>query len=320
MAQLLYEIKSETSLNQIFDAPDFDTSLLKDCIRHSCRHMLNSFRTDCAQYNPHLNYMKMHVLLKISLVTLCKWMEKLVMLMSSECKIDNEFIDEIGMSFGQHPQHKFHRHMQNIMSTIWILMANLMEIEQVCLRYIEVRFVEKYFKENLLKPSQYELFINFATACMKYAEWLTRNEFFNDNYNNHLQMDVAHGDGIPSVATTQNNYNNTFGVAMCFQCTDSIIKQKYLWIELNQAEKYKTNVELILNVIHMTTKQLLANTNFTYKYENVDLFKSTELNKTSIELYRQAVFVAKFVETRINDGRHTFNIGYSRLQVNYTHT
>lgn len=260
--------------------------------------MLNTFQTDCAQYNPHLNYLKMHILLKISLATLCKWMKKLVALMSNDFEMDTK-LDKMRII-----DIPFNRDLENVMNAIRILMDNLCDIEQVCLRYIEVRFVEKYFKENLLKPSQYELFINFATACMNYAE-LTQIKDFIVNNNNCF---VAAG-GVPGIPSAK--VANVFSY---FQCTDSIIKQKHLWMELNQTEKYKTNVKLILNVIYMTTGLLLTNTHFLNKYENVDLFKSTELNKTSIELYRQAVFVAKFVESERETG-NTLNIGYTRLQV-----
>lgn len=83
----------------------------------------------------------------------------------------------------------------NTMQSVIALMECVDALENVCLIYIEAQFIEKFFKENLLKPSHNELFIKFSHLCLLYVnECLIRHQ----NANGSAQ----------STATSGNRNNN----------------------------------------------------------------------------------------------------------------
>lgn len=303
--QLLNEIKSEISLSRIFKSSEFDTSLLRDCIAFAFRIMTNSFRIDCAQFNPHLNYLKMQPLLRVGLSTVCQTLEYLVT--QTKCSQATE----VRKMFSTNS--KYRRIFRDAMDAVIQLLNDIEHLETICLAYVDAQLVEKYFKENLLKPDSYELFINFATACMQYVDYMISGmENFttaNDHDNNGNSFAV-----------------NTSDMDICFNCADAIFKQKYLWIELNHVDKFQSNVKLIINVVHATTRTLVANTNFINKYYNGNVScNSIEFNNGVAEWHRQAVFVAKYVEmvnctgdNYVSDESVTdsLNNDHARLQVN----
>lgn len=306
VVQLLNEIKSEATLSQIFKSTEFDSSLLKDCIDFTFRIMTNSFRIDCAQFNPHLNYLKMQPLLRVSLATVCQTLEYLVS--------RPEFSQTVEMPKLFSTNSKYRKIFNDTMAAVIQMLNDVEYLETTCLAYVDAPLVEKYFKENLLKPDNYKLFINFATACMQYANYmLTQNE--------NMPITNDHDDNGNSIV-----HINTSDVDICFNCADAILKQKYLWIELNDVDKFQSNVELMLNVVHVTTRKLVANTNFINKYDNVNVSSnSIEFNNAVAEWHRQAVFVAKYVEmvncscdNYMSDESVTdsLNNNHARLQVN----
>lgn len=307
IVQLLKEIKSEATLSQIFKSTEFDTSLLKDCIDFAFRIMTNSFRIDCAQFNPHLNYLKMQPLLRVSLVTVCQTLEYLVS--RPECSQTGEMIKLFATNT------KYCKYFKDCMAAVIQLLSDVEHLETTCLAYVDAPLVEKYFKENLLKPDNYELFINFATACMQYADYMMTE---NTNASNATNDHDDNGNSVIHSVTSD--------VDICFNCADAIFKQRYLWNELNDADKFQSNVELILNVVYNTTRTLVANTNFINKYDNENIScNSIEFNNAIAEWHRQAVFVAKYVEM-INSSCDNYmsdesvtdslNNNHARLQVN----
>lgn len=276
IVQLLNEIKSEVTLSEIFKSIEFDTSLLKDCIDFTFRIMTNSFRIDCAQFKPHLNYLKMQPLLRVSLTTVCQTLEFLVS--RPEFSQTGEMTKLIATNS------KYRTIFKDAMAAVIQLLNDLEQLETTCLAYVDAPLVEKFFKENFLKPENYELFISFATACMQYVDYM-----MTENKNVSATDHDDNGNSIVHI--------NTSDVDICFNCADAIFKQRYLWIELNNVDKFQSNVELILNMVYVTTRTLVANNNFINKYDNENVScNSIEFNNAVAEWHRQAVFVAKYVE------------------------
>lgn len=276
IVQLLTDIRSETNLYTIIMSPEFNSGLLKDCIRSSFNEMSRSFKNDCMQYHPHINYLKFQPLLKITLFALETNLNTLLEIPS----INQYNISQLTQLFSEY---NFIKLLKNSMDAVISLMEHMDIVENVCLIYIETKFIEKIFKENLIKMTSYELYIKFSTLCLVFAQFLLQNEKW-----------------------------NSIEFQLCIQCANVILKQKYLWMELNQPEKYTTNLELIFNVVYAITHKLMADTNFVHKYENQNLFKSIDLNNASVQSYKQAVFFAKFIEISTDDNVATLiNFGNS---------
>lgn len=71
IVKILLEIQSENKLQKIFNTSDFDAMrILKHTISHSLQAMLQTFRNNCIQYNPHIHYMRPNPLARVSLAQL----------------------------------------------------------------------------------------------------------------------------------------------------------------------------------------------------------------------------------------------------------
>lgn len=71
IVKILVEIQSENKLQKIFNNGNFDaTRILKHTISHSLQAMLQTFRNNCIQYNPHIHYMRPNPLARVSLTQL----------------------------------------------------------------------------------------------------------------------------------------------------------------------------------------------------------------------------------------------------------
>lgn len=248
--------------------------------------MTASFKNDCMQYNPHINYLKVQPLLKITLIVLEKNLDTLLLNIPS---INQYYISQLTQLFFDY---NFIKLLKNSMDSVIMLMKSINIIENVCLIYIEAKFIEKFIKENLLKITSYELYIKFATLCLVFGQFLLQN----DNVNTNL-----------------------FSISI--KCANEILKQKYLWIELNHMDKYATHLEIIFNAIYAITNKLMVNKNFHHIYdiENVFKIKSIDGNVNNIHTYKQAIFIGKFIEISMGDGNAAvtlINFGNScRLKV-----
>lgn len=124
IAEMLFEIKSESKLTAIFRSQNFNVKLLSSTINISFASMLRSFRVDCIAINPHLNYMKVSPLLKVTINVLGKLLE------SDSC--DKVELAKI-----------LKKYMQ------WIF-----ELYHVSLIYVDIKSIEKFIADNFLKNLQ----------------------------------------------------------------------------------------------------------------------------------------------------------------------
>ncbi|XP_046806711.1 uncharacterized protein LOC111675673 isoform X2 [Lucilia cuprina] len=71
IVKILLEIQSENKLQKIFNNGSFDaTRILKHSIASSLQAMLQTFRNNCIQYNPHIHYMQPNPLARVALTQL----------------------------------------------------------------------------------------------------------------------------------------------------------------------------------------------------------------------------------------------------------
>lgn len=148
IAEMLHEIKSESKLINLLTTSDFNITLLSSTFRVCFVKMLENFRIDCIQINPHLNYMKMAPLLKISIVILMKNLEKIV---EDEGDVRcNDTLEELA-------------------KIVKIYLSWIKELYQVSLIYVEARQVEKFISDNLLKSNFHKTLLNFMEKLVKYA-------------------------------------------------------------------------------------------------------------------------------------------------------
>jgi len=133
MAEVLYEIKSESKLQALFSHESFNIDLLSSIIQVSFEKMLRSFRIDCIQINPHLNYMKMSPLLRSALSCIGSLLNE---------SSDNEKILQIA-------------------KILIVLMESIRTLHDTALIYVEAKYAEKFITENILKPSICESLFKF---------------------------------------------------------------------------------------------------------------------------------------------------------------
>lgn len=136
IASMLFEIKSESKLITLLTIENFNIKLLPSTLNVSFEKMLSNFRVDCAQKNPHLNYMKVSPLLKISTLIL---MKNLDLLDVSSCANDVNQLAEV----------------------LSIFLRWVRKLYNISLIYVEARLVEKFVGENLLKSSFNETLMKF---------------------------------------------------------------------------------------------------------------------------------------------------------------
>lgn len=142
IAEMLFEIKSESKLITLISMDDFNIKLLPSTLDVAFEKMLRSFRTDCVQINAHLNYMKISPLLKISVLVLVKNVEKLT----------DESEDE------------------NVSQLSWVSSIYLRWITKLyksALIHVEAKLVEKFISENLLKNMFIVTFIKLFGILVK---------------------------------------------------------------------------------------------------------------------------------------------------------
>lgn len=136
IAEMLFEIKSESKLITLLTIEDFNIKLLPSTLSVSFEKMLKNFRIDCAQKNPHLNYMKVSPLLKISILILMKNLDKL-----DESSSAND--------------------LSQLAEVLSIFLRWIGKLYNISLIYVEARLVEKFVGENLLKTSFNETLMKF---------------------------------------------------------------------------------------------------------------------------------------------------------------
>lgn len=153
--------------------------------------MITSFQNDCIQYKPHINYMSLNPLAKLSLSTLITKINRLCCETSIELPLSSD---------------KNNVTVYYLARTVVVLFELIQNLETMCLTYVDLKHVEKFIKENLLKQEYVESFIDFVGVCCRYCE---------------------------SRETTTILEKQSY-----LECIDCILREKWIWLRLNEMENY----------------------------------------------------------------------------------
>uniref|UniRef100_A0A182M0T8 Huntingtin n=1 Tax=Anopheles culicifacies TaxID=139723 RepID=A0A182M0T8_9DIPT len=146
IAKMLLEVKSESKLINLLSSGMLNVRLLRDIISVAFESMFHAFRTDCVQYNPHLNYLKVHPMLKVALIVLMRRLNE------SKQKPQDTAVTT------------------HCIESVICFLEYLKKLEHLCLFYIEGKFVDRFIKEHLLKSNFFETLLTFGHVCARLLE------------------------------------------------------------------------------------------------------------------------------------------------------
>uniref|UniRef100_A0A2M4B803 Huntingtin n=2 Tax=Anopheles marajoara TaxID=58244 RepID=A0A2M4B803_9DIPT len=141
IAALIHEIKFESKLINLLSTEALNVRLLRDVLSVAFDNMFRTFCTDCVQYNPHLNYLKVHPMLKVALIVLMRKLKEC----GNEVTVQHEHCAEVIICFLEY----------------------LKRLEHLCLFYIEGKFIDRFMKEHLLKANFFETILTFGSVCAR---------------------------------------------------------------------------------------------------------------------------------------------------------
>lgn len=291
--KILLEIQSENKLQKIFNTANFDAErILKHTISHSLQAMLQTFRNNCIQYNPHIHYMRPNPLARVSLAQLMTRIVEATIVgdggndnkatvtntgtttgPSSTTAVDTDGRRKASLSFVLSLLLPIH-----LCEAVIALMENIKQIEVTALIYIESKFIDKFLSEHLLRPEHVNVLVRFIGYCCQRVVALCHNR--------------------PLLLNNQEQRNSlTIGL----RCIDALLQQKFIWSALNQQQatlakapssaggggpgsamdadevastplakcELNTIICSLLDVVSLAGTLLLENTPFYKKYKNV---------------------------------------------------
>lgn len=250
VARMLLEVNSESKLINLLSSADFNARLLREVIETGFAHMLHNFRVDCVLFNPHLNYLKIHPMLKVALIVLVRK------------------LDEINGT----PEERWdERTFEYCTRSVVGFLESLSRLEHTCLIYVEAKFVDRFIKDNLLKSNFFEPLLIFARNCAK----LVRNK----------------------IATTC--LQNTTILELYLKGIDFTLRQKHLWTELNQNDKFRDDQELYVNLSFDVFQHHLRGSPFLESYRPPEIFSDLIATRyEQVEVYLQAILIAQYISER----------------------
>ena len=146
ITQMLYEVKSESKHMNLLSSNGVTSKLFRENIELCMEYMVQNYSMDCIQFNTHINYLKIHPLLKVSLIIFIRKLDK-EMSMYSDMELENGILEEN-------------------MKTIVCFFDCLHNLRTICMN-IETKLADKFIKEHLLKSNFYETLIEFSALCAK---------------------------------------------------------------------------------------------------------------------------------------------------------
>ncbi|KAG5669568.1 hypothetical protein PVAND_017455 [Polypedilum vanderplanki] len=362
IAEMLYEIKSESKLTTLLNDENFNIELLIPIINVSFENMLRNFRIDCIQKNPHLTYMKISPLLKVAIVLLTSLLEKNYKRdgnfgssdeycesseknkgisdksdgnmdgnnaknekrYDSKNKIDdenNQRDDKAGKNDekSSHEKHdksdknnktetqKFHQksdqndeEILKLAKVVKVYMQNIHETTQIALIYVEVKFIEKYLLDNLLKEYFKELLMNFVNLLIERLDEIELINACKDYSSKYDRVEASSSDKIQSLETDSNKFKALKSVQTNYKLNSidfqniehtEIILTTIKSIISNDQINIDTINDQIISFIFQQLHEAFKNSDFVTKYQHPQLFD--ELDN---EIMKQIIFIAKIQE------------------------
>lgn len=260
--QILCEVKAEQKLIKIFDETkdDFDVNLLPILIESSFESMILKFKHDCFQHNPHMNYLKISVILRQSMNVLC-------------CKMDT-IISKSDRNSENDAENQYARDMRNTMTALCVFLKNIFRLQQECMIYVEVSFINKFITEQMLrKLDDAHRLIQFAWACLNFIE----NSYSIENIMITVDLSIA-CDCLAQILRIQSTFNES----------DNFFKS-------NESSDFFNR---LLSSLYEIVRKHLASESFLEKNQ-LQLILS-EPNQIQL-CYVKAIFLGAFVESQFND-------------------
>ncbi|XP_075150769.1 huntingtin isoform X2 [Haematobia irritans] len=254
IVKILLEIQSENKLQKIFNTANFDAlRILKHTISHSLQAMLQTFRNNCIQYNPHIHYMRPNPLARVSLAQLMTrireqvaegWSNMAIAADDAATKDPNKTSGTLpstlsdddtgknsrdcgsGSSGGHHCHQVIH-----LCEAVIVLMENIKQIEVTALIYIESKFIDKFLSEHLLRPEHVTSLVRFIGHC---CQWLLAALHRSDRR--------ERGGGGATRGKLNNlrrqwcDHEQRNSVTVVLRCIDILLHQKFIWNALNQQQ------------------------------------------------------------------------------------
>ncbi|XP_055525151.1 huntingtin [Wyeomyia smithii] len=247
ISRMLYEVSAESKLINLLSVSSFNAHLLREVIDTAFENMFHAFRKDCIQFNPHLNYLKVHPMLKVALIVL---MRKL-----NEINIAPE--DELNEASVLH-----------YVKAVIRFLVNLDRLDHLGLLYVDARFIDRFVKDYLLKSNFFETLLIFARIVAKLIQSKIKVTGLKDSTNLELHL----------------------------TCLDLILKQKYLWMELNQNDKFREDQELYVRVIFDVLKVHLRDRLYLDRYQPPEVFtRHFPERYDELEVYLQVILIAQLI-------------------------
>lgn len=168
--QILCEVKAEQKLSKIFELTqdDFDMNLLPILIECAFESMIAKFKHDCFQHNPHMNYLKISAVLRQSTNLLCNKMDEIVSKLdeNSENPDTNQSAALNRTTCGT----------RETMAALCIYLKYISRLQQECMIYVEVLFVNKFLTEQMFRKLDFRRLEQFAMVCLNFIENMQSNE------------------------------------------------------------------------------------------------------------------------------------------------
>lgn len=149
---LLLDYKSEKKLSSIVKANYFQNNHILTSIRVSFRCLKQSFQRDCILYKPHIDYLKVPILLKF-----CK--QKLTQNL-------NEYL--MGLENSEAKLFESQNLMKEYIDLITDYLDNIQCLEEIVLQFLELRLWDKFYQEQLLDSQLIELMLRFSNEISVY--------------------------------------------------------------------------------------------------------------------------------------------------------
>lgn len=160
--------------------------------------MINCFQVDCRQQpNPHISYLKIPTILKISIVTLMNQIGSCVNIWNMK---DVTFMNS-----------NFCREFVELAENVKIYLSSIKNLKNVALLYIEARFIIKFESDFLLKRDFVAALLGLLDLMIKYA----RNDLkLLDHINNvEIIMDAMIQIMEENILQVEFNHNENYKIA-----------------------------------------------------------------------------------------------------------
>lgn len=276
--QILSEVKSEAKLHQIFDSAQnqMDTNLLAIMIACSFENMITKFKHDCFQHNAHMNYLKLSPVLKESMNILSCKMDVII----AKHEKNRENLNGNQFLGCDRPTNE----LKAVMSALSTFLKCISSLQQQCMIYVEVAFINKFFIEHFFKSINFQRLAHFASICLDYIGKLCSS----NNGKNVDNLTIA-CDCIKQIIRTQSIFNETTNFFSIDEST--IFFQKLLLV--------------LYDVIRFN----LANQSFLERNQLNSIVN--QLESEDELLFAKAIFLGVFIEDCFSksNGCHGHNSG-----------